>query len=89
MDYVGLFSFMYPAWHLLHAICLTTVALVDFSGKKLKTYFIALFNCPSPPLKDVPHGPMTSHSYNSPENYAVTEGVVQVGPYTGTVEFLP
>ncbi|XP_016357421.1 arfaptin-1-like [Sinocyclocheilus anshuiensis] len=38
---------------------------------------------------DVPHnvfsGPITSHSHNSPENYAVNEGVVQVGPYTGAL----
>ncbi|XP_059410015.1 arfaptin-1 isoform X2 [Carassius carassius] len=37
--------------------------------------------------RDVPHnassGPITSHSHNSPENYAMNEGVVQVGPYTG------
>ncbi|XP_057184802.1 arfaptin-1 isoform X2 [Triplophysa rosa] len=39
--------------------------------------------------RDVPYGlssgPMTSHSHNSPENYAVTEGVVEVGPYTGAL----
>ncbi|KAF4118800.1 arfaptin-1 isoform X1 [Onychostoma macrolepis] len=38
--------------------------------------------------RDVPHnvssGPNTSHSHNSPENYAMNEGVVQVGPYTGS-----
>ncbi|XP_018957119.2 arfaptin-1-like isoform X1 [Cyprinus carpio] len=38
--------------------------------------------------RDVPHnvssGPIRSHSHNSPENYAVNEGVVQVGPYTGS-----
>ncbi|ROL53142.1 Arfaptin-1 [Anabarilius grahami] len=37
--------------------------------------------------RDVPHnisGPIMSHSHNSPENYAMTEGVVQVGPYTGS-----
>ncbi|XP_026059592.1 arfaptin-1 isoform X4 [Carassius auratus] len=37
--------------------------------------------------RDVPHnassGPITSQSHNSPENYAMNEGVVQVGPYTG------
>ncbi|KAK2908821.1 hypothetical protein Q8A67_004658 [Cirrhinus molitorella] len=37
--------------------------------------------------RDVPHnvssGPVTSHSHSSPENYAMNEGVVQVGPYTG------
>ncbi|XP_067258640.1 arfaptin-1 isoform X2 [Chanodichthys erythropterus] len=38
--------------------------------------------------RDVPHnisGPIMSHSHNSPENYAMTEGVVQVGPYTGAL----
>uniref|UniRef100_A0A8C1VV65 ADP-ribosylation factor interacting protein 1 (arfaptin 1) n=1 Tax=Cyprinus carpio TaxID=7962 RepID=A0A8C1VV65_CYPCA len=39
--------------------------------------------------RDVPHnvssGPIRSHSHNSPENYAVNEGVVQVGPYTGAL----
>ncbi|XP_058645647.1 arfaptin-1 isoform X2 [Onychostoma macrolepis] len=39
--------------------------------------------------RDVPHnvssGPNTSHSHNSPENYAMNEGVVQVGPYTGAL----
>ncbi|XP_065110848.1 arfaptin-1 isoform X2 [Paramisgurnus dabryanus] len=36
--------------------------------------------------RDVPHtipGPDTSHSNNSPENYAVTEGVVQMRPHPG------
>uniref|UniRef100_A0A8C1JWX2 ADP-ribosylation factor interacting protein 1 (arfaptin 1) n=1 Tax=Cyprinus carpio TaxID=7962 RepID=A0A8C1JWX2_CYPCA len=37
--------------------------------------------------RDVPHninsGPITSHFQSSPENYAMNEGVVQVGPYTG------
>lgn len=36
--------------------------------------------------RDVPHtipGPDTSHSNNSPENYAVTEGVVQMHPHPG------
>ncbi|XP_051558478.1 arfaptin-1-like isoform X2 [Myxocyprinus asiaticus] len=37
--------------------------------------------------KDVQHsvssGPIMSHSHNSPENCAMTEGVIQVGPYTG------
>ncbi|XP_067297753.1 arfaptin-1 isoform X2 [Pseudorasbora parva] len=37
--------------------------------------------------RDVPHnissGPIMSHSHNSTENYAMSEGVVQVGPYTG------
>ncbi|KAK7166357.1 hypothetical protein R3I93_006205 [Phoxinus phoxinus] len=36
--------------------------------------------------RDVPHnissGPIMSHSHNSNENYAMTEGVVQVGPFT-------
>ncbi|XP_056628902.1 arfaptin-1 isoform X1 [Triplophysa dalaica] len=39
--------------------------------------------------RDVPYGfssgPMMSHSHNSPENYAVNEGVVEVGPYTGAL----
>ncbi|RXN06621.1 FH2 domain-containing 1 [Labeo rohita] len=38
--------------------------------------------------RDVPHnissGPIASHSHNSPENYAVNEGVVQVGQYSGS-----
>lgn len=38
-------------------------------------------------LKDLPHnissGTIMSHSHNSNENYAMTEGVVQVGPFTG------
>ncbi|XP_051993272.1 arfaptin-1 isoform X3 [Xyrauchen texanus] len=37
--------------------------------------------------RDVQHsistGPITSHSHNAPENCATTEGVIQVGPYTG------
>ncbi|XP_051753740.1 arfaptin-1 isoform X2 [Ctenopharyngodon idella] len=38
--------------------------------------------------RDVPHnisGPIMSHSHSSPENYAMNEGVVQVGPYTGAL----
>uniref|UniRef100_A0A8C1W7K6 ADP-ribosylation factor interacting protein 1 (arfaptin 1) n=1 Tax=Cyprinus carpio TaxID=7962 RepID=A0A8C1W7K6_CYPCA len=39
--------------------------------------------------RDVPHninsGSITSHFQSSPENYAVNEGVVQVGPYTGAL----
>ncbi|XP_051558481.1 arfaptin-1-like isoform X3 [Myxocyprinus asiaticus] len=39
--------------------------------------------------KDVQHsvssGPIMSHSHNSPENCAMTEGVIQVGPYTGAL----
>ncbi|XP_050974774.1 arfaptin-1 isoform X2 [Labeo rohita] len=39
--------------------------------------------------RDVPHnissGPIASHSHNSPENYAVNEGVVQVGQYSGAL----
>lgn len=38
--------------------------------------------------RDVPHtipGPDTSHSNNSPENYAVTEGVVQMRPHPGAL----
>ncbi|XP_073699057.1 arfaptin-1 isoform X2 [Garra rufa] len=39
--------------------------------------------------RDVPHnvssGPVRSHSLNSPENYAMNEGVVQAGPYTGAL----
>nr|XP_055061343.1 arfaptin-1 isoform X2 [Misgurnus anguillicaudatus] len=38
--------------------------------------------------RDVPHtipGPDTSHSNNSPENYAATEGVVQMHPHPGAL----
>ncbi|XP_051561004.1 arfaptin-1 isoform X1 [Myxocyprinus asiaticus] len=33
--------------------------------------------------RSISSGPITSHSHNSPENCATTEGVIQVGPYTG------
>ncbi|XP_051561005.1 arfaptin-1 isoform X2 [Myxocyprinus asiaticus] len=32
--------------------------------------------------RSISSGPITSHSHNSPENCATTEGVIQVGPYT-------
>lgn len=53
------------------------------------SFIFILVSCsPCFSFKDVPHnvssGPNTSHSHNSPENYAMNEGVVQVGPYTGT-----
>nr|XP_005170948.1 arfaptin-1 isoform X1 [Danio rerio] len=35
-------------------------------------------------MSHVSSGPVTSHFHNSPENYAMTEGVVQVGPDAGS-----
>lgn len=36
-------------------------------------------------MSHVSSGPVTSHFHNSPENYAMTEGVVQVGPDAGAL----
>lgn len=36
-------------------------------------------------MSHVSSGPVTSHFHNSPENYAMTEGVVQVGPNAGAL----
>lgn len=45
--------------------------------------FLFLYVISSKDMSHVSSGPVTSHFHNSPENYAMTEGVVQVGPNAG------